>query len=173
MASSKSLRHGVTDQLVAAATAGGLKLSDREIRRRLQCARTYATEAQIGRAVADFGSWRDLSEANFPTYDAEPDEPPADHRTDAERDRDKGRALLDAVGEQGALFPLDQFEPVTATLKDLQAYTGQMEELTERFRARDRKRRAYVDRLIEVADGDLSMLWLDAAKRLPSEETEE
>lgn len=45
MSSPKSLRHGVADQLMAAAARAGRKLSDREIRWRLQCARTYPTEA--------------------------------------------------------------------------------------------------------------------------------
>jgi hypothetical protein len=109
------LKHGVTDQLVAAATGSGMKLSAREIRRRLQCARAYPTEAQIGRAVADFGSWRDLADANFPPIEVDPSEPHADHRTDAERDHDRARALAEMVGRQGALFPLRDFELVTTT----------------------------------------------------------
>lgn len=47
MSSEKSLRHGVTEQLIAAAKSSGLKLSAREIQARLQCARAYPTEAQI------------------------------------------------------------------------------------------------------------------------------
>lgn len=166
MSSPKSLRHGVTEELVAAARAAGLKLSEREIRRRLQCARTYGTETQIGHAVADFGAWRDLSEANFPTYDAPPDEPPADHRTDVERDHDHARALVDLVGDQGSLFPLRDFEPITTTLKQLAVYAEQQEELTARFVAHGQKRRAYLDALIEVADGDLDMTWQEAHDRL-------
>jgi hypothetical protein len=166
MASERSLKHGVTEQLIAAATASGLKLSDREIRRRLQCARTYPTEAEIGRATADFETWFDLIQAGFPTYEAPPDEPPADHRTDAEREHDHARALIDLIGEQGSLFPLRDFEPTVTTLKDLQAYTEQMEELTARFRQRDRKRRDYLESLIEAAGNDLSMVWQEAHNRL-------
>lgn len=157
--SGKSLQHGVTDQLVAAATAGGLRLSAREIQRRLQCARAYPTEAQIRRAVADFGTWRELSDANFPPFEAPEGEPVADHRTDAERDQDRARALVDLVGEQGTLFPLRDFEPVTTTLQELLDYTEEQEALTARFVAHGRKRRAYLNRLIDAADHDLTVRW--------------
>lgn len=170
MSSEKSLRHGVTDQLIAAAKAAGLKLSDREIQRRLQCARTYPTEAEIRQMLADFKTWDDLHRANFPAYEAPENEPPADHRTDAERKHDKGRALLDLIGEQGTLFPLDHFEPVTTTLKELKDYADEMAELTARFAARDEERRAYLEQLIAAAGDDLSMTWQEAHDRLTGED---
>lgn len=164
--SGKSLQHFVADELIAIATARGLKLSEREIRYRLQCARTYKTEAEIGKVLADFSSWSALIAANFPAYDVDENEPPADHRTDAERKRDHARALLDAVDEQGALFPLSDFEPHTTTLKELQDYTDEMEQLTARFAERDRQRREYLERLVQVADNDLSVTWKEAHDRL-------
>jgi hypothetical protein len=159
MASPKSLRHGVTEQLVASAKAGGLRLSAREVQRRLQCARTYQAESQIRRALADFETWDELSRANFPGYPAEGDEPLADHRTDAERQRDHVRALEDLVGEQGALFPLSDFEPLATPLKNLAEYADEMEEWTGRHVRRDRERRDYLNALIEAAAGDLSVTW--------------
>lgn len=164
--SGKSLKHGVTDQLIAAAKAVGLRLSDREIRRRLQCARTYQTDSQIGRAVADFETWHELSDANFPEYDAADGEALADHRTDAERDHDRARALLDLIGEQGGLFPLSDFEPTQTTLKDLQVYMEEQEGLTARFVARGEKRRAYFELLVEAADFDLAVTWAESHGRL-------
>ena len=41
-------------------------LSEREIRRRLQCARAYPTETEFGSAAAEFESWRDLAEHERP-----------------------------------------------------------------------------------------------------------
>jgi len=41
-------------------------LSAREIRRRLQCARTYPTETEFRHAVAEFQAWRDLAEHERP-----------------------------------------------------------------------------------------------------------
>ncbi len=162
--SGKSLRHGATAKLITAAKAAGLTLSEREIQWRLQAARTYPTEAEIRNAVSDFTAWRDLIQAGFPAYDAPDGEPPADHRTDTERDQ--ARALMDLIGEQGSLFPLRDFEPVTTTLKELLDYTKQQEELTARFAEHGRRRRAYLQRLITAADNDLSMTWQQAHERL-------
>jgi hypothetical protein len=156
---SSQLKPGRAEELVNAAKAAGRKLSEREIRRRLQCARTYRTELEFGQAVAEFSSWTDLADANFPRFDGEDGDLPADHRTDAERKRDFARAVADMVGEQGTLFPLDRYEPTEATLKDLEDYYAEMAGLTERFAKRDRERRDYLDRLAEAAAGDLSTQW--------------
>jgi len=163
---SSQLKPGRADELIKAAAAAGLKLSEREVRYRLQCARAYQTEAEILHACAEFEDWSDLRSAGFPPFEAPGDEPPADHRTKAERDHDHARALLDLIGEQAALFPLRDFEPVTTTLKELQAYTEDMEGLTARFAERDKNRRAYLDSLIAAADDDLDMTWRDAQDRL-------
>jgi len=162
---STQLKPGRAEELVAASKAVGRGLSEREIRRRLQCARTYPTEAEFGHAVAEFSTWRELAAANFPTYSAPDGEPLADYRTDAERQRDRARAFEDIFGEQGSLFPLSDFEPTTTTLKELVAYADEMEEWTGRYVTRDRKRREYVDALVLAADDDLSVTWLEAQRR--------
>ncbi|RKN45231.1 hypothetical protein [Micromonospora endolithica] len=167
--SGASLRHGVAERLIAAAgkdAKGRPRLSVQKIQRALRCARAYPTESQIRRAATDFDGWYDLVDAGFPPYEAEEGEPPADHRNDAERQRDRARALAELAGDQGALFALSDFEPLTTTLKELTAYAAEMAELTERFAARDRKRQAYLSALIEAAGGDLSMTWQDAHDRL-------
>lgn len=156
------LKHGVAAQLVAETTARGMKLSAREIQYRIQCARTYPTEAQIRNAIADFDTWFALTKAGFPAYPVPSDEPLADHRTEEEKRRDAARRLLDLIGEQGALFPLDQFEPAESTVKDLQDYADQMTALTERFAKRDLERNAYVASLAAAVDNDLSRTWEDA-----------
>jgi hypothetical protein len=143
------LRHGIADRLVEAAQARGLKLNPGEIRNRLQCARTYPNESQIAHAVRDFDSWHDLVAARFPAYEPEPDEAPADYRSEVERRHDKARQLALAVGDQGRLFPLSEFEPTESTLKDLVDYAGQMEDLTARFAKVDRERRLYLKTLME------------------------
>ena len=167
---SSQLKPGRADELVAAAKAAGRKLSEREIRRRLQCARAYRTESEFGQALAEFSSWFDLADANFPGFGGEEGDLPADHRTDAERKRDLARAVADMVGEQGALFPLDRFEPTESTLKDLEDYYTEMSELTERFRKRDKDRADYLAALKEAAGGDMSTTWQTAHVRAYGED---
>lgn len=163
---SSQLKPGRAEELIKAAKAAGLKLSEREIRYRLQCARAYPTEAQIQHACAEFDDWSGLRSAGFPPFEAPEDEPLADHRTEDERRRDHARALADVVGEQGSLFPLSDFEPVTTTLKDLIVYATEMSELTARFAARDQDRWAYLNRLVDAAGADLSVTWAVAHARL-------
>lgn len=162
---SSQLKPGRADELIKAMAAGGQKISEREIRYRLRCARAYQTEAEILQAIAEFGSWSALFNADFPAFPVPDGEPVADHRTDAERQRDRARALEDILGEQGALFPLSDFEPSTATLKELVEYADEMEEWTGRRVSHDRKRREYLDRLIAAANEDLSVTWLEAQHR--------
>jgi hypothetical protein len=166
--SGKSLQHGAAERLIAAAgltPKGHKRLTDQEIQRCLRCARAYPTESQIRRAATDFDSWWKLVDAGFPPYEAVDGESPADHRNDAERAKDRERDLEDRFGEQGVLFASADVQPTISPLKELKQYADEMAELTGRFVERDRKRREYVDRLIEAADGDLSVTWLDAHHR--------
>jgi hypothetical protein len=48
-------------------------------------------ETQIGKVLADFSTWWDLIQANFPTYDAPLGEPLADYRTEPEKYADAAR----------------------------------------------------------------------------------
>src|SRR5215472_14644692 len=69
--SNGNLKHGIIQRLLDKAKAEGYKLSEREIQRRLKCARTYQTEAEIRQALADFKTWWDLSTANFPPVETD------------------------------------------------------------------------------------------------------
>jgi len=160
-----NLKHGVLEELIKGATARGHKLSEREIQRRLACARAYPTEAQIRQAVADFEVWSDLAEAAFPPREAPPDEPPADPRDADERARDHARQLAELAGDQLSLFPDDMFGPL-ATLAELAKYAEEMRDLTARFSQRDAERAAYLQQLIDAADGDMSATWEQAEQLL-------
>jgi hypothetical protein len=166
--SSTQLKPGRVDELIRSAKAAGFKLSEREIRYRIQCARAYPYESQIRHAGAEFEDWTDLRSAGFPAIDPEEGEPPADWRNESERRTDLNRALA-AAGEissdQLALFPLDRYEPAVATLKEISEYAAEMSELTARFAARDRERADYIDLLVEAAEGDLSTTWGVAHQR--------
>lgn len=168
MASASSLRHGVAAQLISAAgkdSQGRNRLGEQEIQRRLRCARAYSTEYQIRAALTDFGTWDELARAGFPEYEVPEGESVADHRTDSERERDRQRAFEDILDDQGALFPLSDYEPSTATLKELIEYADEMEGWTSRRVNHDRKRREYLEALTLAVDDDLSVTWLEAHRR--------
>jgi hypothetical protein len=170
------LKHGVADALIEAAAKRGYKLSATEIRYRLQCARTYKTEAEIANAVGDFETWHDLIQANFPAYGAPRVEPLADWRTESEKTRDHNRAWLDASNGMDAMFPLSQFEPVETTLEDLENFMKDSlathESIVAGFEHTHARRREYLDRLEEAADHDLSVTWQEAQDLLPEDDDE-
>jgi len=155
-----SLRNGVLERLTEAAARIGVTLSRREIQYRLQAARTYSQDSQLRNAIAQFPTWYDLTQAGFPPFDGDPDEPPADHRTRAERDHERAQQMMLAVGQQGSLF--EDFEPHEATLKDLFLYADEQRAITERFVAQDRKRQSYLRDLSVAVNYDLSRTWQEA-----------
>jgi hypothetical protein len=160
----KSLRHGVTEVLIDAATSRGMKLSAREIQWRVQCARAYPTESQMRNAITDFGTWFALIQAGFPPYPQPIDEPLADHRTQAERDHARAQQMLLAIGPQERLFSLDEFEPDLTTLAELWEYTRKQDEITERFARVGRERNVYLRTLTQAVDGDVTKTWQVAHK---------
>src|SRR4029079_9482954 len=127
------LKHGAAAKLVSEARSRDVTLSEQEIQRRLRCARAYPMESQIRQAMTDFKTWFDLIQAGFPPYPALDGEAPADYRTRDERRTETARRLLEFAGEQETLFPLDRFEPVEASLKDLVDYAAEMHAMTTRF----------------------------------------
>lgn len=169
-----NLRHGKIAELIDAAHRVGVKLSERELRYRLEAARTYPCESQIGTARADFGSWNALREAGFPAYDPEPDEAAYDPRTLAEKARATAKQL--ALGdpdpyEQLALFEYFPEERFTefSTLAELAKYAAEMRELTERFAERDKVRADYLARLAAAVGGDMSKTWAEAQAALDAQ----
>lgn len=164
-----NLRHGVLAKLTGQATARGYKLPEREIQRRLQCARTYPAEAQIRRAIDRFGVWSALYDAAFPPVEAPEDAEPFDPRDADEKARDAARELARRSGQaaddgQLALFeyfPDDKFDEM-ATLGELAKYAAEMAALTERYARKDRDRADYLRRLIGAVKGDLSKTWAEA-----------
>jgi len=167
-----SLRHGVTMLLIVKAAVAGIKLGEQEIQRRIRCARTYKTEAQIREVLTDFRTWDDLARAGFPAYETDEDEPPADHRTEVERVRDHKAAEEEAYGSQPVIDGMEMFaklDPATATVKDAFDECDKSEDMTANFANYDRKRRSFANRLLAAAGGDESMTIADADALLHAE----
>ena len=156
-----NLRDGQISKLIEAAQTAGRVLSRREIQYRLQAARTYPTEAQLRKVLAQLETWWDLIQANFPAVEAPDGAEPYDPRTGQPKPRSSAgaNALPSAHYEQTELFPKHDGD---ATLADLAAYQREMRDLTARFAARDNERAEYLDRLIAAAGGDLTWTLAEA-----------
>jgi hypothetical protein len=169
-----NLRHGKLAQLIADAKADGIVISDREIQRRLQCARAYRSEAEIRLAADGFKGWADLYSAGFPAVQVPLDADTAefDPRDDGERRQDIAKEIERAAQEQGGQlalffdhFPADRFGRL-ATLADLRKYEVECAERTERHQEADRRRAAYLARLLNAVGGDESKTWAEANEAL-------
>lgn len=167
--SGESLRHGALETLIAEAgvtSDGRSRLSEREIQRRIQCARTYCCPSQIRHAVADFPTWRALAEARFPRYDPDPGEEPADPRSPEELRRDLERQFSAVMSEELSLFPLDEYLPERVTVGQLEDYAAETQRMSAGFAAAAARRVAYVERLKTAVGGDVGRTWLEADQAL-------
>lgn len=167
-----NLKHGVLAELISKAAKRGFKITEREIQRRMACARAYATEAEIRHAVTDFETWHDLVAAGFPPVQVPLDAgtEPYDPRDEDEKRRDAARELArrgqEAAG-QLSLFPDDTFDELS-TLTELAKYANEMSAMTDRYVRRDRERAQYLKALIDAVDGDMSKTWGEAQAALDS-----
>lgn len=179
-----NFKHRIIEKMIL---ASGGKISERELRYRLQCGRTYPKKSQIGRASADFEYWWGLISAGFPPYEGDEDELPynplatdeliVQHKTGASRiDEDgqyEGGGLIpredhEEHGEEprdGALIPRDTY-PDTTPLSELVRWAEQERELARRFNARVDRLCYYIDSLVKAADNDLHMTLGEAESRL-------
>jgi hypothetical protein len=163
-ASGEQLRVGVMEALIAGAAADGSRLSEREVRYRLQCARAYSTVNAIRQAAAGFETWTALVEAGFPSV--------------AVDDTPSPQSVLDEIEqgdpqefEQLALFEvfpvMVRGRPLAeSSLGRLVAYADEMEAMTASFDRRDRKRREHLRELLLAVGGDLNVLYPDALAML-------
>lgn len=167
-----NLRHGVLGDLITDAKSIGVSLSEREIRYRLECARAYETETEIGTARADFPDWTSLRTAGFPPvevtdpgelYDPrDADEKWRDFRSEQERRKAENPEQL--TFELPSMFSHDTYGPRTH-LADLVAACDESERMTANFVKRDNERRAYVGELLDAAGGNDQMTWIEAEAR--------
>jgi hypothetical protein len=161
-----NLRHGVLAKLIADAATADLRLTEQEIQRRMKCARTYPTEAQIRESAHGFKNWDALAREGFPAIELPPgvEAEAFDPRDADEKRRDAARDLARRSQEDGGqlalfdYFPDDKFSELT-TLAELAKYADEMAALTERYARKDRERAAYLASLAEAVGGDMSATW--------------
>jgi hypothetical protein len=169
-----NLRHGRLAQLIADAKADGIVLTEQEVQRRLRCARTYRSEAEIRESAHGFKNWDELARAGFPPVQVplDADTEPFDPRDSYEKRRDAARELervaREEAGGQFALFdyfPAERFSQLS-TLAELRKYAEEMAEWTERQADADKRRLAYVKQLLAAVHGDEGRTWADAQAAL-------
>lgn len=163
----KQLPHGLTTELIVDATRAGLKLSEREIQRRIKCASVYGSEAEVRQALADFGSWSALAEAGFPAVEV----PESDEIDDME---EVGVNSPDVF--EPPLFEIPGFKPVLringrkvdladATVAQAVAYRDMCKDMHESFGRTVAQIEATVSVMLAGAGGDLEANALEAFKR--------
>jgi hypothetical protein len=171
-----NFKHGALEKLIR---ASGGKISERELRYRLECGRTYPKLSQIGRASADFDHWWNLIKAGFPAYAGDPDELPFNpletkelikqHETQEERFREDGQyeggGIFPRDDCEGALIPRDTF-PGTTPMHEIDRWASENLELMSRGLDRAHKIRRYADSLIKAVNGDLQLSLDEAERRL-------
>jgi hypothetical protein len=162
-----NLQHHVLDKLIRAAARGGRKLSEREIQRRVQVARTYPCESQIRQLLTDFGTWDEVINGGFPVYEAAEGERPYNPlETDelVSQNDNRGRRLIEYSWYSNTLF--DHLDPETTTLAEMRQYAEEQDEITARFAAAGQKRWLMLDELTKAVHGDLSKTWAEAENAL-------
>ena len=141
-------------------------VSEREIKLRLQAARTYPQESQIRRAIAQFGSWTGLQRARFPEIPATDGELPYNPlETDELLRQQKAasdRATEDSLYEGGGLFPREYDD--STRMRELVRYVEVRLELAARFSGDAFKLKDRVDELLKAVHGNLDAT-LGEAKR--------
>jgi hypothetical protein len=165
----KQLPHGMLGDLVREAGRAGLRLSETEIRYRIQCATAYETEAEVTKALGDFGSWSGLIQARFPAVDVEEEEDLLDLVEDV------GIRTPDVV-EQQPLFELPGLKPVLringrkvdladATVRQAVDYRDMCRSMHDNFGRTVATVDATVSAMLAGCRGDLGMNALEAWQR--------
>jgi|SRR5262252_1101260 len=148
-----NLKHGKLEWLIRRSG-----VSEREIRYRIQVARTYPKRSQIGAACADFKTWWDLTHSGFPAYEGDPDERPYNPlETDELAQQHEASARSFAEDDQyegGGLIPRDAF-PDNTPMHEINRWADQELELAARFTGKAERLRFYVDGLIKAVHGNM------------------
>lgn len=161
----KQLPHGMIADLIAAAARIGLKVSEREIRRRVQLAETYRSKAEVGQALADFGTWSALAEAGFPPVEStDPEELEAAGISTQPPDAWEQLPLIPGFGDEitvrGRKVPLAE-----ATVADAKAYRENFRQMHENFGKTLAQIEASVEAMVDGSGGDDDANAVEAWKR--------
>lgn len=160
----KQLPHGLLGDLVKAAIDAGLKLSEREIQRRIKCATVYDSEAKVRRALADFGSWSALDAAGFPAVVVDEPGLDPDEMHDGPPDAWEQMTLIpgfkETVKVRGREIPLGE-----ATVGEAVDYREKYRQMHEGFAKTLALIEVAVEAMLDGSGGDLDANAVEAWRR--------
>lgn len=150
----KQLPHGMIESLISDAAGAGLKVSEREIQRRIKCAEVYGSEAEVRRASDGLGSWTALHEAGFPSVQMdEPDALDAAGISTKAPDEFEQLSLIPGLAPtlkvHGRVVPLDE-----ATVADVEAYRDMYQQIHDNYGKRLALIQVALEAMREGSGGD-------------------
>lgn len=174
----RQLPHGLATELMVDALRAGIKLSEREIQWRVRCATVYDSEEKVRKAITDFGTWFNLTQAGFPAVEID-EEDPID-----------GMEEVGIVGDgepadvQGVLFDIPGFKSVLringrkrdlvdVTVREAIDYRDMCREMHASFGRTVAQIDASVERMLRGAGGDLDANALEAWRSASGDEEEQ
>lgn len=169
----KQLPKGKIEGLIKDAADAGIKVSEREIQRRIKCAEVYGSEAEVRRASDGLGSWTALHEAGFPTFEST--EPADLEAAGIHTGPPDAFEQLTLIPGAPAILRVKGREPVDltdATLTDFKAYCEQSAEITANFAKHDALLWAAYRAMLDGSDGDMDANAVEAWKRGTGEDDE-
>jgi hypothetical protein len=139
------------------------KISERDIRYRVQFAEVYPTEAHVRQIIAEWGLWSEIIAAGFPEVVVDETPSVGDVLDDIE-----GGAGDPQEFEQPGLFPdlVKKIPLPVSPLRNLVAYAEEMRGMTASYAKRDDERQAHLLELTIAAGGDLDVTYQDAMAML-------
>lgn len=160
----RKLPDGLITELIVDATRAGLKLSEREIRYRVQCATVYEDDRQIRQALAEFGTWFGLIQAGFPAVEVdEADETEAIEEVGLVADAAIQDPLFDIPGFKAVLKINGRKRDLTdITVGEAVAYRDMCREMHANFGRTVAQVEATVDIMLANSGGDLEANALEA-----------
>jgi hypothetical protein len=169
----KQLPKGKIEGLIKEAADAGIKVSEREIQRRIKCAEVYGSEAEVRRASDGLGSWTALHEAGFPTFEStEPADLEAAGVNTGPPDEFEQLTLIPGAPAVLRVKGREPVELTTATITDFKAYCEQSAEITANFAKHDALLWSAYRAMLDGSDGDMDANAVEAWKRGTGEDDE-
>lgn len=168
------LPKGRLNELIVEAVRDGLRLTDREIQRRIKLATVYGSEAELRQALTEFGSWSEIVNAGFPAVDIDESDPiGAMEEIGVASPEVVEMPLFDIPGFK-AVFKVNgkKVDLADATVRQAVEYRDMCRQMHENFGRTVADIESTVELMLQGSGGDLDVNALEAWKRATGEQRE-